>query len=430
MVELDKTEEDKKFKSLKPTAPIKKFLQKEHLKSVESLPSIPPRPLIAPKLPLRPTTSTSTRKREFKNNTLIPLEDNIYTGLKPELIVNKFYSFSIQVNGLMVAAPIPSDFIAKVYIDELVGLIGLQQGKVVQLCSDKLRVLNFDQAANRQFYDLISLNANAAGQNTFLLLLAFQDTGNLFKVSLDGGGIKPLLRDCLPLGTSKIILRPEIDEIWVIGRMETSILLINQQRNEVALIKKIPTHFPEVARVSFVSAEEMAVVHLDRSIQMFAVARHGHQPALIANLPPVLGDLVKIFKLTCCPQAYATIYSDGKMIIWKHEKDELVEKMTVPLTLFRIQSVHLQADKPQQTDLIWLGLSNGKLLIVQVGAEKQVILIEAKHHQSALNKFMEGNGLLASLDSTGQVCTWDSSLTSYRQSNSDLIIAVIFIIIC
>lgn len=388
----------------KPSAPIKKFYQKEAnetFKEQEDVPSIPPRPLAAPKLPMRPTTSS--RPVGLKDRTAYPLEDNIYTGLKPETLLTKFYSNSTEMQ-------MPPDFIPKIFF--ACTLFGLQHGKIVALTTS-ITANQSDNYNNRQFYDLILLNLESKS------FLAFQDTGTIYKVQLvdesNSLQFSVLLKNSIPTGTAKIFLRPEINEIWVVGMRETAILRMNPREGDVALVKRVkPNHFPEATGLSFLGPEDLAVMQQNRSVKVFSVARHGHKPALIANLPaPIIGDLVKVFKLV--NGGYGTIYSDGKMIIWEFEKDRLVEKVTVPLTLFRVQCVHVAKD------LIWLGLGNGKLLIVKIGSDKQIsILSEAKYHQTAITKmFKAEDGILVTIDSTGQMCTWDDNLSFYKQSNKE-----------
>lgn len=384
---------------LKPSAPEKKFYKKQSEEGGSDLdtdvPVIPPRPLQAPKLPIRPSAS-KTKDIVCKNS--YPLEDNIYTGLKPELSVSKFNSLNGQI---------PVDFLAKAFVDNSM-LIGLQQGKISCLGVDKSLADGVSDSMNRQFYELIPLDSD---QKTFL---AFQDTGNVCKVHPQNQNlsINLVLRASIPCGSAKILLRPEIEEVWVVGLRETSILRLNRKEGDVALVKRVPSHFPEAISLTFLGAEDLAVTQRDRSIQVFTVARFGHQPALIANLPPIIGDVVKIFKISA--NTYGTIYSDGKMIAWRYEKGELIEKISIPLTLFRIQSVHVAADS------IWLGLGNGKLLIVKLESrEKQIILAEAKVHQAAISKLIKcGDGTVMSLDAGGMLCTWDEQLTFYKQSKT------------
>lgn len=395
-----------------PIAPVKKFHKKEEAsESVAELiqPPIPPRPILAPKLPLRPgKLNPSKRERELKSKTLFPLEDNIFTGLKPETIINKFYS---SENSLAEPINLPADFIPKVFVGDTESILGLQHGKIVQFHREKdfIGVSGSVDSSNRQFYELIPFIKHE--------FLAFQDTGTIFKVTLSTNfsdlSIKILLRDSIPMGSfCKILIRPELDEIWVIGLRETCILLMNSKERDVALIRRVTTHFPEAVSVSFLGAEELAVVRPDRSIQVFTVARHSHQPALIAKLPSAIGDLMKILKIPAL-NAFGTIYADGKMIIWRFEGDELVEKSTVPLTLFRIQSVHIAT-----AGILWLGLGNGKLLLTQLKNSdgKISILAEAKYHQNAITKFIASSEAVVSFDSSGQLCTWDESLTFHKKS--------------
>lgn len=400
----------------KPTAPLKKFYNKkgevliddERLINGEGLidelivPLIPPRPLMAPKLPMRQSNNNNNNKM-MKISTSYPLEDNIYTGLKPQQTKTKFYipNTTIQQNGQL-----PIDFNLKSAFKENF-VVGLQQGKIVVLCVDKMvEVFNcLSESVNRQFYELIPFKK---GKGSFL---AFQDTGNIFKVQISDSttNISLLLRGSIPSGTCKILLRPEVEEIWVVGIRETSILLLNQRDEDVALIKRVVSHFPDSISLTFLGAEDLAVTQRDRSVQVFTISRFGHQPALIANLPPVIGEIVKILKIST--KAYGTVYSDGKMIIWKFERDALKEKITVPLTLFRIQTVHVVSD------IIWLGLTNGKILILKIGEEEQKILAETKFHQTAVTKFIKcEENLVGSLDAAGQFCLWDENLTFYKQS--------------
>ena len=386
--------------SLKPTAPLKNFYKKDK-EECEIVPSIPPRPLMAPKLPMK----SSRKTKEVVNKNSYPLEDNIYTGLKPEQTVNKFYYSNLMQQNGQIAVAIPADFIAKAFIGND-KLIGLQQGKITVLSVDKL-LINTAEGMNRQFYELVPLNLNNKS------FLAFQDTGNVFKVHLENGNLlmNLLLRAAIPSGTAKILLRPEVEEIWVVGLRETSILMLNQRDEDVALVKRVASHFPDSTAVTFLNAEEMAVTQRDRSVQVFTVARFSHQPALIANLPAVIGETVKIIKTSA--NSYGTIYSDGKMIIWKVEKDELKEKISVPLTLFRIQTAHHVVSD----NFVWLGLGNGKILVVKIDGEKQIILSEAKYHQTAIVKFIKcEDKMIGSLDASGQLCTWDENLTFYKQS--------------
>lgn len=399
-----------------PTAPIKKFYknQEEGQEQCAELiqPAIPPRPLLAPKLPLRPGKQlNASKRRELKVKTLYPLEDNIYTGLKPETTINKFYS--CENSSVTEPLSLPADFVPKVFVNDGETVLGLQHGEIVQYNREKkvCGLSGLADSSNRQFYEMIPF-----GKQTFL---AFQDTGTIFKVTLTINSsdlsIKVLLRDSIPTGSfCKVLLRPEIDEIWVIGLRETCILLMNSRESDVALVRKVPTHFPEAVTVSFLGTEELAVVKRDRSVEVFAVARHSHQPALIAKLPSTIGDLVKIFKIPG-RNAFRTIYADGKMIIWRFEGDELAEKRTVPLTLFRIQSVHISAG------ILWLGLGNGKLLLIQLqnSEDKIFILAEAKYHQNPITKFItSSDDVVVSFDSSGQLCTWDESLSFYKQSKS------------
>ena len=388
-----------------PVTPVKKFYEQ---KEEEIVPSIPPRPLmIAPKLPLR-QNQTAKGRVPVSRTTSYPREDHIYTGLRPESTINtKFYT---------------SDFIVKVLVNPPNQVIGLQHGRIIQLNLDK----EGEEAAgpkefNRQFYELLQVDTN--------LCLAFQDTGAVYKLTWDevSMSLVLLVRDSVPRGTSKVLLRPEINEIWVVSVRETSILAVN--KTDVALIRRVPTHFPQANNIYFLSPEELAVIQPDRAIQIYSVPRFGHTPALIAKIPSEIGDLVKIVKIPTKSTnsnfgshshsyAYGTIFNDGKMIIWKfNEKNEdSVEKITVPLTLFRIQVVHVAADSL----LLWLGLSNGKLTILQIhDAEEQKIEIvcEAKSHPVAICKFVKivGGGLV-SIDTGGQFCTWDDNLTFYKHS--------------
>ena len=408
----------------KPLAPTKKFYKNtETLEDDDSeeinIPLIPPRPLLAPKLPLRPGKLGKT-KQTVKSRNLFPLEDNIYTGLKPETILNKFYASAIEPTANIPEAPVnlPSDFIPKAFVNNET-LLGLQHGRIVQFGRERKGIAAVQDSSNRQFYELIPFTKQQQHNGTFTFL-AFQDTGIIYKGTVStsepsGFTVKILLRDAIPMGSfCKVILRPEIDEIWVIGMRETSILLVCD--GDVALVKRIPTHFPDAVSVSFLGPEELAVVKSDRSVQVFTVARHSHQPALIANLPPIIGDLVKIVKLPNS-NAFGTIYADGKMIIWRFEggDGELVEKVTVPLTLFRIQVVHLSASD----GVMWLGLSNGKLLLIQLAKDSNSeisILAEAKYHQSSIVKFFTCDSMFATIDSNGQLCTWDRSMSFYKQS--------------
>ena len=374
---------------------------------------------MAPKLPLRPGKSFPS-KLDMKTRNLYPLEDNIYTGLKPEIIVNKFYPCGGETTTAAASAEpiyLPADFMPKVFVNNET-ILGLQHGKIVQFHREKkLSTFSapFQDSQNRQFYELIPFSKQ---QDTFL---AFQDSGTIFKVTISTNSfdlsVKMLLRDSIPMGSfCKVLIRPGTDEIWVVGSRETAILLLNQSEIDVALIRKVSTHFPEAVSVTFLGAEELAVVKSDRSIGVYSVARHSHQPALIGKLPSTIGDLVKIFKPPNL-NALGTIYADGKMIIWRFYRDELVEKITVPLTLFRIQTVHIPTT--HDNGILWLGLSNGKLLLVQLSDPecKVSILGEAKYHQSALVKFLTSSEIVVSLDSSGQVCTWDESLAFYKQSN-------------
>ena len=378
------------------------------------IPSIPPRPLLAPKLPLRPEKLLPS-KQTVSSRNLFPLEDNIYTGLKPETILNKFYASGIETTITAEPITLPSDFIPKVFVNNET-ILGIQHGRIVQFSRKRKCLATVQDSSNRQFYELIPFNKHHNGSFQFL---AFQDTGTIYKGALSIESveftIKILLRDAIPMGSfCKVLPRPEVDEIWVIGLRETSILLVNQNDNDVALIRRLPSHFPEAVSVTFLGPEDLAVVKSDRSIQVFSVSRHSHQPALIAKLPSIIGDLIKILKISNL-NAFGTIYADGKMIIWRFEGDELVDRITVPLTLFRIQSVHISKG------VLWLGLSNGKLLLIQLPNSEGKILIlgEAKYHQSSLMKFLISNSsTIVTIDSSGQVCTWDQSLTFYKQSNS------------
>lgn len=396
--------------------PVKKFYHKQDADAVEeeefvdSVPVIPPRPLIAPKLPIKPTSTA--KKTPVKQSNSYPREDNIFTGLKPELLVNKFYS-----NALLTT--LPTDFIPKVFVNNKEddnAVIGLQYGKIVKysINESSSTLDNFLDLSpnNRQFYELIQVQMGT--------LLAFQDTGIVYKLSPSDGQLKILLRDAIPMGTTRVHLRPEINEIWVIGLRETSILAVNKDKNDVALVKRIPTQFPEAASVSFLDAEDLAVLQRDRTVKIFSLPRFGHAPGLIANIPAVLGgDLVKIVKIPSGIKNknfnyYATIYSDGKMIIWKFQVNEqgLTETITIPLTLFRIQTAHLSKN------FLWLGLNNGKIIVVQVTADFQQIVAEVKSHQTTVNKFIKTDGSgLVSIDSGGQLCLWDENLTVYQQSN-------------
>lgn len=391
----------------KPAAPFKKFYKKEATKELNdaTVPLIPPRPSLGPKLPMRP--SNNNVKTKIISINSYPLEDNIYTGLKPELTASKFYypnpNVTIQQNGQLAV-----DFNLKAFKGDVV--IGLQQGKIVVLGLNKMVSVNccLSESANRQFYELIPLNQNSYS------FLAFQDTGNVFKVQISDENnliIKLILRGSIQFGTCKIILRPEVEEIWAIGTRETSILSINKKGEDVVLmlIKRVASHFPESIDLTFLGPEDLAVVKMDRSVQVFTISRFSHQPALTAILPPAIGEIIKILKISTA--AYGTVYSDGKMIIWKFEKDRIKEKVTVPLTLFRIQTVHVVSD------LIWLGLANGKILVLKIGEGEQRILGEMKFHQMTVTKFIKGEGgFLGSLDTSGQFCLWDENLTFYKQS--------------
>ena len=377
---------NKQLKLPGPIAPNKNFLNVKNAKEIkeaESAPKIPQRPLQllshAPKLPKRSNQNDRTMTAiGVTNQNFYPLEDHIFNDLKPHLTTIKFYFNNPSQSHLsIIPQMMPPDFTPKIFsspktetekeTDSKPLLLGLQHGKVFQM------KLNLDDAAltdhhlnshNRQFYELIQLKS--------LAILAFQDSGIVYRV--DRKGFTPILRDALPRGTAKVLHRPEIDEIWVIGLRETSILLTNRE-DGVALIRKIPTQFPEATSITFINAEELAVQARDRSIKIYSVARHGHRPALTATLPPiVIGDVIKTFKLN--NWSYGTIYSDGKMIIWKFEKDEeLSDKIIVPLTLYRIQSVHLAPSTTPHSDsnlVIWLGLSTGKLLVVQVRTNQEI----------------------------------------------------------
>jgi hypothetical protein len=89
------------------------------------------------------------------------------------------------------------------------------------------------------------------------------------------------------------------------------------------------------------------------------------------------------------------------------------------LTLFRIQCVHID-QRTQSKQFIWLGLGTGKLLIVQLETTAKLairIVCEAKWHQTQIQRLFKvpGKDLLASYDSSGQICKWDLNLTQYKR---------------
>lgn len=401
-----------------PIAPPEKKFYKTQTQEQEQIeeqddllpvPVIPPRPLLAPKLPIKPN-NTENNNKNIKTSNLYPLEDDIYTGQKPELIANKFYFNS----NAAVPVSLPNDFIFKAFVNND-SVIGLQHGKIVQFCIDKTSFVEgmfCESSCNRQFYEIIQVNK---------MLLGFQDTGTIYKIQMDGrfGSLKLLLRDSIPIGTStKIIFRPEVNEIWAIGLRETSILVVNKDE-DIALVRKVPTHFPEAANLTFLNSEELAVLQRDRTVQIYSLPRFGHAPALIANIPAVIGDIVKVMRVQGDGDfsAYGTIYSDGKMIIWKFKIGKgLTEKITAALTLFRIQTVHSSKDGH-----LWLGLNTGKIIVIHFAnylkSQSMGIVAEMKCHQAAVNKFVKAaEALLVSVDSSGQICTWDENLTFYKQS--------------